>query len=73
MDNKTVFSELKLSEILLADIEEFREEVRRREKYEEEQTNLIHQLQKEYNDAQNIISKLKLQEKLQQQELKAQR
>ena len=51
MQNKTVFSELKLSEILLADIEEFRDEVRRRDKYEEEQTNLIHQLQKEYNDA----------------------
>ena len=42
MQNKTVFSELKLSEILLADIEEFREEVKRRDKYEEEQTSLIH-------------------------------
>jgi len=63
--NKTVFSELKLSEILLADIEEFREEVRRRDNYEQEQQNLISQLQKEYNDAQNQISKLKLQEKLQ--------
>ena len=41
MSNKTVFSELKLSEILLGDIEEFREEIKRRDKFEEDQANLF--------------------------------
>jgi hypothetical protein len=58
--NKTVFSELKLSEILLKDIDVYKEQIKSKDKLLERNENQVIMLRKNLKESSRIIEKLKL-------------
>ena len=62
-NNKTVFSELKLSEILLQDIDIYKDQIKSKDKINERNENQIIMLRKNLKESSRIIEKLKLQYK----------
>ena len=59
-NNKTVFSELKLSEILLQDIDIYKEQIIAKDQLNEKNENQITMLKKNLKESSRIVEKLKL-------------
>lgn len=58
--NKTVFHELKLSEILLADIDVYKEEINNQKELAQRQQSDYDNMKKKMTESNRIIKKLKL-------------
>ena len=69
--NKTVYQELKLSQILLADIDQYKQIIWKKNEEGEKQSDLVIKLQKQGLEAQRIIQKMKLIQKQNKHEIKS--